>query len=120
VLSDLKGHVLLKDGTARFSDLSFTVPGAEAHVQGTYNLITEKIDLHGTLRTDAEVSKTTHGVKALLLKFLDPFLKKKPLGYIAPIKITGTYGHPAFGLDLDRDDKKDEKADSSGAREMSR
>jgi hypothetical protein len=120
VLSDLKGHVFLKDGTARFSDLSFTVPGAEAHVQGTYNLITEKIDLHGTLRTDAEVSKTTHGVKALLLKFLDPFLKKKPLGYIAPIKITGTYGHPAFGLDLDRDDKKDEKADSSGAREMSR
>ena len=51
VLSDLKGHVLLKDGTARFSNLSFSVPGALAQMQGTYNLITEKIDLHGTLKT---------------------------------------------------------------------
>ncbi len=42
VLSDLKGHVLLKDGTARFSNLSFSVPGALAQMQGTYNLLTEK------------------------------------------------------------------------------
>jgi AsmA-like C-terminal region len=39
VLSDLKGHVLLRDGTARFSNLSFSVPGALAQLQGTYNLV---------------------------------------------------------------------------------
>jgi len=41
-------------GTARFSNLSFSVPGALAQMQGTYNLITEKIDLHGTLKTESE------------------------------------------------------------------
>jgi hypothetical protein len=106
VLSDLKGHVLLRNGVATFSNLSFSVPGALGQMQGTYNLISEKIDLHGTLKTEAEVSKTTHGIKALMLKVLDPFFKNKPNGYLAPVKITGTYDHPSFGLDLgDRKDK---------------
>ena len=100
VLSDLTGHVLLKNGTARFSNLSFSVPGAFARMEGTYNLISQRIELHGTLKTVAEVSKTTHGIKALMLKVLDPFFKNKPGGYVAPVKITGTYDHPSFGLDL--------------------
>ncbi len=104
VLSDLKGRAIVKDGTARLSNLSFRVPGALAQMQGTYSLITEKIDLRGTLKTDAEVSKTTHGIKSLMLKVLDPFFKNKRGGYVAPVKITGTYQHPLFGLDLsDRD-----------------
>jgi hypothetical protein len=100
VLSNLKGRVLLRDGVATFSDLSFGVPGALAQMRGTYNLISEKIDLHGTLKTEAEVSKTTHGIKSLMLKVLDPFFKNKPDSYLAPVKITGTYDHPQFGLDL--------------------
>src|ERR1700730_13861878 len=117
VLSDLKGHVLLKDGTARFSNLSFSVPGALAQLQGTYNLITEKIDLRGTLKTDSEPSKTTHGMKTLILKALDPFFKKKHVGYVMPVNITGTYEHPSFGLDLtDRDDKKPHKENARARR----
>jgi len=100
VLSNLKGHVLLNNGIATFSRLSFGIPGALAQMCGTYDLISEKIDLHGTLKTEAEVSKTTHGIKALMLKVLDPFFKNKPGGYLAPEKITGTYDHPQFGLDL--------------------
>jgi len=96
----LRGHVLLRHGIATLSNLSFGVPGALAQMRGTYNLITEKIDLHGTLKTQAEVSKTTHGIKSLMLKVLDPFFKNKPDGYLAPVKITGTYDHPMFGLDL--------------------
>lgn len=106
VLSDLKGHVVLKNGVATFSDLSFGVPGALARMHGSYNLISEKIDLHGTLKTQAEVSKTTHGIKALMLKVLDPLFKNKPNGYLAPVKITGTYDHPAFGLDLDDQNRR--------------
>jgi AsmA-like C-terminal region len=100
VLSDLKGHILLRNGIATFSNLSFGVPGALAQMHGTYNLISEKIDFHGTLKTQAEVSKTTHGIKSLMLKALDPFFKSKPAGYLAPVKVTGTYDHPTFGLDL--------------------
>jgi hypothetical protein len=111
VLSDLKGHAVVKNGTARLSSLSFRVPGAMAQMQGTYSLITEKIDLRGTLKTDADVSKTTHGIKSLLLKVLDPLFKNKRGGYVAPVKITGTYQHPLFGLDLsDRDDPPKHKA----------
>jgi hypothetical protein len=117
VLSDLKGHVLLKDGTARFSNLSFTVPGASARMQGTYNLLNEKIDLRGTLKTNSEPSDTTHGMKSVILKVLDPFFKKKHAGYVMPVKITGTYEHPSFGLDLtDRDDKKPHKQDARAFR----
>jgi hypothetical protein len=116
-LSDLKGHVRLKNGTARFSNLSFSVPGALAQMQGTYNLLTEKIDLHGTLKTDSEPSKTTQGMKALILKVLDPFFKKKHVGYVMPVKITGTYEHPSFGLDLsDQDDKKSHKENARVSR----
>jgi hypothetical protein len=111
VLSDLKGHVLLKNGVATFSDLSFGVPGALAQMRGTYDLIGEKIDLHGTLKTKAEVSKTTHGIKSLMLKVLDPLFKNKPEGYLAPVRIAGTYDHPEFGLDLgDRTGGKNENA----------
>jgi hypothetical protein len=104
VLSNLKGHVLLRNGTATFSDLSFGVPGALAQMQGTYNLISEKIDFHGTLKTEADISHTTHGIKSLMLKVLAPFFKNKPSGYLAPVKITGTYDHPSFGLDLGNPD----------------
>jgi hypothetical protein len=108
VLSDLKGHVELKNGTARFSNLSFSVPGALAQLQGTYNLLNERIDLRGTLKTEAEVSKTTHGVKALMLKALDPFFKNKHReGYTAPVRVSGTYEHPSFGLDMGDDAAND-------------
>jgi AsmA-like C-terminal region len=117
VLSDLKGHIVLKDGTARFSNLSFRVPGAVAQMDGSYNLISERIDLHGTLKTHSEPSETTQGMKAFMLKVLDPFFKKKPAGYIMPIKITGTYLHPSFGLDLgDHDDKKSVKENARSSR----
>jgi len=114
VLSDLKGQVLLRDGTARFSNLSFTVPGALAQMDGTYNLITEKIDLHGMLKTDSAPSNTTHGIKSLLMKALDPFFKKQMAGYAMPVKVTGTYEHPIFGLDLGR------KGHKGGEKEQAR
>lgn len=100
VLSDLKGHAEVKDGVARFSDLSFGIPGASAEMHGTYNLISEAIDLHGVLKMDTSISHTAHGPKALLLKFMDPFFKRKPKGSAVPVKITGTYDKPLFGLDL--------------------
>jgi hypothetical protein len=100
VLTDLKGQVVLERGIAKFSDLSFGVPGATANMHGTYNLLNHKIDLHGRMQVDSSISKTTTGVKSLLLKAIDPFFKKKKKGEIVPVHITGTYEHPQFGLDL--------------------
>ena len=100
VVENLKGHVVLKDAIAAFSDFSFSVPGALAHVHGTYGLLTQQINLHGTLRVDSKFSKTAKGMKSFLLKFVEPLLKKQNAGEIVPIKIGGTFSHPSYGLDL--------------------
>ena len=105
VLTDLKGQVNLLAGTASFSDLSFGVPGATARMHGTYNVISHKVDLRGQMKVDTKISNTTSGGKAFLLKMMEPFFKKKRKGEIVPVRISGTYEHPSFGLDL-----KDEKA----------
>ena len=100
VIENLKGHVVLKDAIATFSDLSFSVPGALAHVHGTYGLLTEQVNLHGTLQVDNKLSKGSKGMKSFLLKFVEPFLKKKNAGEIVPIKVGGTFHHPSYGLDV--------------------
>jgi len=42
-----------------------------------------------------------------LLKIMEPFFKKKRKGEIVPVRISGTFEHPTFGLDLN--DEKAEK-----------
>ena len=101
VLTDLNGQVNLLGGMARFSDLSFGVPGATARMHGTYDLIDHKIDLRGQMQVDTKISNTSSGTKAFLLKVMEPFFKKKHKGEIVPVRIAGTYEHPTFGLDLD-------------------
>ena len=100
VVENLKGHVVLKDAIATFSDFSFSVPGALAHVHGTYALLTQQINLHGSLQVDKNLSEGSKGMKSFLLRLVEPVLKKKNAGEIVPIKIGGTFGHPTYGLDL--------------------
>jgi len=104
VLTDLTGRVDLHDGISSFPDLSFGVPGADARMHGTYNLIDQKIDLRGQLQVDSKISNTTSGAKSFFLKVMEPFFKKKKKGEIVPVRISGTYEHPSFGLSLN--DKK--------------
>ncbi len=99
VISNLKGHVELKNGIATFSTLSFSVPGALAQMHGTYGLMNEQINLHGTLRLDSRLSKGSKGIRSFLLKAVEPFLKKKDAGEVVPIKLTGSYTHPSYGID---------------------
>jgi hypothetical protein len=91
----------LKDGAATLTNISFSVPGAVAYVHGTFNLLNQRIDLHGTLKTDAEFSKVGGGgIKSVLLKPFDAIFKKKPKGAEIPVKLTGTYAHPQPGLEI--------------------
>lgn len=108
VVTSLKGHVVLREGTAHFTEVSFIVPGADARMFGTFNLLNDRIDFHGKLKTDVQFSKTLGGgIKSVLLKPLDPFFKKKPTGAVIPVYMIGTYDYPHFGIDLlsDHDEK---------------
>ena len=102
VLTDLKGDVVMKDGVATFSPVSFAVPGAEADMKGTYNLLNKHVNLRGKMRMLATVSQASTGAKSIFLKVLDPFYKKKKKGAGAevPIRMTGTYGHTHFSVGL--------------------
>jgi hypothetical protein len=93
----LKGHVILRDGTASFSRLSFRVPGAVARLHGTYSLVSHRIDLHGRLSTKATLSQATSGVKSFLLKVVGPLLKKNHRGGgVVALSVTGIYPHPIY------------------------
>ncbi len=100
VTADLKGSLVLSNEIAKFRDTSFKVPGAEAIMHGTYNLEDTKIDFHGDLKTEASISDDSTGVKAVLLKPLDPLFKKKHAGAEVPVEMTGTYHEPHFGVSL--------------------
>lgn len=101
VISDLRGHVALKNGVATLTSISFNVPGATAYMHGTFNLLSQKIDFHGVLQTASEFSKVGGGgIKSIFLRPLDAIFKKKPKGAEIPVKMTGTYSHPEFGLEI--------------------
>lgn len=99
VLSNIKGHVAVRDGTASLTNVSFEFPGALAEMNGTYNLIPQTVDIRGTLRTDGTLSDATSGIKALMVKVATPFLKKKRTT-IVPFAISGSSSNPTIGLDL--------------------
>ena len=106
VVSNLKGKVELEHGVARFSNLTFSIPGADAQMHGTYNVINHRIDLHGNMRVATRISKTSTGMKSLILKVMDPLFRKKKKGEIVPVHVEGTYEKPEFGLDMTQPDNK--------------
>jgi hypothetical protein len=100
VLTDLEGHVNVKAGIATFTGLRFRVPGARAKMNGTFDLITQKVDLRGMLYMDAKLPQATSGIKSFLLKAIDPFLKKNRRGGARiPVSIGGTYQKPSYHAD---------------------
>jgi len=98
VASNMRGRFILKDAVARFSSLSFNVPGIWVNLSGTYGLRSEKIDFKGHVELQGKVSQMTTGWKSLLLKAADPFFKKKGKRTVLPVKITGTKSDPKVGL----------------------
>jgi hypothetical protein len=101
VLSNLRGRFVVENAAARFSSLTFSVPGAAVQLAGRYGLRDEQIDFRGKLKMQATLSQVAGGgVKGFFLKAFDPFFKKKDAGMVLPIKIAGTRKNPKFGLDM--------------------
>lgn len=101
VLSDLRAQFSVEDAAARFSSLTFSVPGAAVVLAGRYGLRDEMLDFRGQLKMQATLSQVAGGgVKGFFLKAFDPFFKKPGAGMVLPIKIAGTRKSPKFGLDM--------------------
>jgi hypothetical protein len=80
--------------------VSFTIEDGDARIHGSYGLESERVDLHGILRTSGKIYVTNTGFKALLLRALTPFLKHRSQMTFVPFKITGTYPDANISLDL--------------------
>jgi hypothetical protein len=99
VLSDVAGHISAQHGLATLSHISFAMPGAHGVISGTYDLLSQAVNLEGRLVTTGELSSTTSGFKAVMLKILTPFLTRHSVT-VLPFTITGTAQHPVFSLNL--------------------
>jgi hypothetical protein len=102
VLSQLRGKIRVRQGISAIPDATFEVPGAYAALHGTYNLLNQRVDLRGTLDTQGNLSDTTTGLKALVLKAVTPLFKKEKSTRIIPFDITGAYGNTSVGIDWKR------------------
>lgn len=100
VASNLRGRFTLAGSTARFSQLSFQVPGALIRLNGSYGVESEKIDMSGIFRMQATLSQTQSGIKQLLLMPFNKLFEKDGAGFEAPITITGTRNHPEIGISV--------------------
>lgn len=101
VLSDLKAHASSLNGLAHLTNTSFSMPGAHAFLDGTYNLENYKTDFYGVLVTQGDVSKSTTGIKAFFMKALTPFFKRKHGDKIVGFHLTGKYGQTNVMFDPD-------------------
>jgi hypothetical protein len=105
---DMQGRFVLANSQVTFSSLSFGIPGATVQLQGTFGLLSQALDFHGTLRLQAKVSQTTTGIKSLLLKPIDPLFEREGAGTVLPIKITGTREEPSFRLEIGKALKREQ------------
>jgi hypothetical protein len=99
-VSDLHGDFHLAKAVAQFSKLSFSVPGAQLNLQGSYDIGESKLDFNGHLRLQAKLSQTVTGKKSFFLKAVDPFFNKEGAGTVLPITITGTRQAPVLGVSV--------------------
>ncbi|HUD56111.1 MAG TPA: AsmA-like C-terminal region-containing protein [Terracidiphilus sp.] len=99
-LSSLKGLAEIRDGIASSPHLTFHIPGAQATLKGTFNLHDESAHLIGNLAMQSDISHAATGFKSVLLKPLDPFMKKRKAGAVVPIAITGGPGHYKISQDF--------------------
>ena len=96
----MQGRLQLHHSVGNFSNLSIALENASARLDGTYRLTDQRLDFDGELWLPVKLSKSVGGLKALLLKPVDPFFRSKRGGSRIPIKITGTQSDPHFELRL--------------------
>lgn len=102
VQSLLTGNFNQANSMVNISALHYAMPGATSDMDGFYSLNGQQFEFHGVVRTDATASQMTTGWKRMLLKPLDPLLKRDGAGLQLPVTISGTKSAPKFSVDVKR------------------
>ncbi|MGA8532052.1 MAG: AsmA-like C-terminal region-containing protein [Acidobacteriaceae bacterium] len=88
------------NGMAYFRDIRLQMPGARAHLHGTFNLLNQQVHLTGKVALQRSLPHAETGWKAVLLKPLAPLFRHKRAGAVVPIAVTGTAQQPKIGEDV--------------------
>lgn len=91
---------IFNEGTAYFPDIHVALPGADAHLHGTFNLLDTRIHFTGKADLERDISHATTGWKSALLKPLSPFFRHNDAGSIVSIAVTGTATKPKITQDI--------------------
>jgi hypothetical protein len=102
VVSNLRGRFVMRGAKIDFTELTFSIPGAEVQLAGLYDLHSESLDFKGELLVDATLADMTSGFKSFLARLAQPFFRREGGGSRFPIKISGPRSKPEFGLDMGR------------------
>lgn len=97
IKSQVQGEFDLRGGVLTIPRVTYTVPGADIHLHGTYRTRGQTLDFTGTAKMQASISKMVGGWKGFLLKPADRFFRKGDAGAEIPIYIAGTRDDPHFG-----------------------
>jgi hypothetical protein len=108
VASNLRARFVLRNSVARFSHISFDIPGIAVNLAGSYGLQSEKVDFEGAIELQGKLSQMTTGWKSLLLRAADPFFRDNGRTHLN-VKVGGTRSKPEFGLKLRGGKDKNEK-----------
>jgi AsmA-like C-terminal region len=100
VMTNVTGHFTLADGVARLPDLSFSVPGADVSLAGTYTLLDGGLDFGGTARLQASLSQAVGGLKSVFVRPFNFLFHKDGAGSVVPVTVKGTRDAPRVRVDL--------------------
>ena len=98
ISSQMDVHFSLANEFMTLPLVEYQIPGATVHLHGVYALPGSEFEFKGHVRTEATASQMTTGWKSMLLKAVDPLLKKDGAGLELPISIRGTKKDFKFGL----------------------
>jgi hypothetical protein len=98
VLSEFAGDFDLKNRKLSFTQLQFTVPGAEAQFKGSYGISGQTLNFVGDVRLRATISEAVGGSKSWLLFPIDPLFQRHGAGTYVPMTIDGTREHPQIHI----------------------
>ena len=100
VAADIEGRIAIRARQMALQAVQFAVPGVRIDAAGDYGLASERFEFRGVVRLDAGMSRTLTGARRVLLRPLDPLLRKDGAGTRLVLDIRGTKADPKVDIDL--------------------
>lgn len=97
VTAEASGDTTFRNGMAYFPNIQVELPGAKAHLSGTFNLLNTRVDLTGKVAMQQPLAKDVTGWKRVLMTPVSPFFRHGKTGALVSFAVRGTVQNPKIG-----------------------